>query len=496
LSGLFELLRGAIDAGALATKLFNCGELRGSPLRLLEGGKLLLRTASGEEAVPLELVPPSSQLLMARECLSGTSLLKAAYHGYRQGAAKEAGDVLWKYVSEGGDEGDESERNGKAEKLLALSRGLERVPEGGYTYSKTHGWEDAPEKASRTAVEAGSRLAQRLRAASSLKSLEGAFAGLEPLLEDPLLRMEARRDIRSGAIAALSALRERIQREAEKSAKQSGIAALRLARLELDKRRAEALKVIFDLKIYLPEDHPDWQRGDQVNGQAEVDRLISAVRELWENAGKFAVSIQSQNQRRLEMLRRIDESLFPRLRHRPEAAAGGDSLADLFLSVSETMDLKSYALNRAEAELYRYNRKVEEFNRRLQDADLSESDKAHAAFVNDYREMLGLKRTFIDVRLCRATRKHSQACDRAGRIWHDGPDGSPGSRARAEGFPAPVAENVAIGYASPHDIWTRGWYRASDHHRNALGSHWNTMGYGYAGRVGTENFAISTPPFK
>jgi uncharacterized protein YkwD len=59
-----------------------------------------------------------------------------------------------------------------------------------------------------------------------------------------------------------------------------------------------------------------------------------------------------------------------------------------------------------------------------------------------------------------------------------------------------VAENVAIGYANPKDIWTRGWYRASDHHRNALGSGHTCIGYGYVGTVGTQNFASAGAPFR
>jgi uncharacterized protein YkwD len=107
---------------------------------------------------------------------------------------------------------------------------------------------------------------------------------------------------------------------------------------------------------------------------------------------------------------------------------------------------------------------------------------------------MGRKRLFIDARLCRATTKHSQACDAANRIWHEGPDGTPQSRARAEGFPDGVGENVAIGYANPADIWWRGWYRASDHHRNGLSDRWTCVGYGFVGRVGTQNFSDTALP--
>ncbi len=95
----------------------------------------------------------------------------------------------------------------------------------------------------------------------------------------------------------------------------------------------------------------------------------------------------------------------------------------------------------------------------------------------------------------RTSRPHSAACNAAGRIWHNGPDGTPQSRAQAEGFAGGVAENVAIGYGNPRDIWTRGWYRASDHHRNAVGAGHTCIGYGYVGNVGTQNFAAAGAPF-
>ena len=69
--------------------------------------------------------------------------------------------------------------------------------------------------------------------------------------------------------------------------------------------------------------------------------------------------------------------------------------------------------------------------------------------------------------------------------------------AKAEGFPGGVGENVAIGYGSPSDVWWKGWYRASDHHRNGLSDAWNCGGYGYQGSVGTENFSnIGAPKGK
>ena len=158
-------------------------------------------------------------------------------------------------------------------------------------------------------------------------------------------------------------------------------------------------------------------------------------------------------------------------------------------NLNEKLSVKSYSLNAADRQDYEWNRRVDRYNDALKGSGITRDEIEHARVLNDYREMMGRRRLFLDARLCRATKKHSAACDRAGRIWHVGEDGDPQSRARAEGFTAGVSENVAIGYSSPADIWTRGWYRASDHHRNGLNDNWNCLGYGYVGSVGTENFS-------
>ncbi|MBN1417243.1 MAG: CAP domain-containing protein, partial [Planctomycetes bacterium] len=188
----------------------------------------------------------------------------------------------------------------------------------------------------------------------------------------------------------------------------------------------------------------------------------------------------------------VDVRLRDKLRHRIEAEDAA-LMEEILQNPGNRIELREYAPSRADADLRAYNREVRDFNRALEDPDLSQDEKAHVAVVNDYREMLGLRRLFIDARLCRATGKHSAACDAAGRIWHNGPDGTPQSRAQAEGYPGGVAENVAIGYANGADIWWRGWYRASDHHRNALAAGHVCMGYGFAGSVGTQNFGSARP---
>ncbi len=192
---------------------------------------------------------------------------------------------------------------------------------------------------------------------------------------------------------------------------------------ELARRRAEALALISDPKRFRPDD---------AAAQAEVDRLVARVRDLW-----------------------LDT---PALR-------GADD----------------------------WNVRAERHNQSCADPGIGMDERAHARIMNDYREMMGRRRLFLDGRLCRAAKKHSVACNRESKLWHTGPDGDPATRATAEGFPDPVSEHVCIGHGSPGDVWWEGWYRSPDQHRSALSQSWSVIGYGYDGRVGTQLFSGATP---
>ena len=259
-----------------------------------------------------------------------------------------------------------------------------------------------------------------------------------------------------------------------------GYEALRERRRELQRRREAALRVIGDPGVYKPQVHPDYKKGVELNGQKAVDGRVEAVRELWEGESP-AVPVD------------------PALRKEARDVLGGAAPPRGFEVLlhhlaQERLDLRSFCLDAKEVEAWTWNRKVDRYNAEHPDPDVDAPAKRHAEVMNGYREMMGRRRLWLDGRLCRATRKHSAACDKAQRIWHAGPDGDPQTRARLEQFPAPVAENVAIAYDHPSGVWWRGWFRASDHHRTAISDTWTCFGYGYVGNVGTQNFATLPPP--
>ena len=305
--------------------------------------------------------------------------------------------------------------------------------------------------------------------------------------------------LKADLLAAVKTARERRVKSIE--AKVKSVAALKslaAAKADLNRRREAALKAITDAASYLPEAHADWAKGDAANGQARVEALVlkahaGSVEELWTKPGQAAVEIDPSAAGEAEMLHDLNGKHLASLGEKGEADE--IELARLVLSnAGPKVDLRTFALDAHEAELLSWNARVEAYNAALADTGVGKEEREGAAMVNAYREMMGRRKLFLEPRLCRATKRHSAACDAAKKIWHDGPDGSAQSRAREEGFPEAVGENVAISFAHPSEIWWKGWFRASDHHRNAISDKWTCMGYGYSGIVGTQNFSNLPPP--
>ncbi len=440
---------------------------------------------------PVEEIDATKLVTLSAQKLEGKDLLLAARFAFKAKLKKEADDLVLKYL--GKEEEEECTADTAAARLLADSRGLAKVPGGGFSYTRGHGWEDAGDTLQRLALVESGKLLKKFSLVKSEKKLTGYFDEVLAVMSKPGLRAEGKELIRASTIEHLGKLMEKTSKGLDRMVKKAAFSSLKKARQELDQRRAAAISVIYDSKIYLPENHPDWKDGDEVNGQKEVDAAVDRVRELWNNAASFAIKLDKSTNALSELIRVIEEDCYARLKYDPgeDDKAGIEELRN---NLDRRIDLKSFAVNREDLESFNYNRKVEAYNRSLKKADIAETDKQHAVVLNDYREMMGRRRLFLDERLCRACLKHSRVCDAAKKIWHNGSDGNPSSRAKAEGFPTGVGENIAIGYDNPEETWTRGWYRASDHHRNGLGERWTCLGYGYAGRVGTQNFAAIELP--
>lgn len=329
------------------------------------------------------------------------------------------------------------------------------------------------------------------------KAAEKLFSEALPLVHASGLTAEVREGFRDDVAAALRSRRERHLASIESRASEA-LAKLRELKADLNRRREAALLLVSDPKAYLREEDPAYKKDDALNGQAAVDRLVlkanpGSVQELWDAP---LPALPAPDPALKSDLDWIVESHPRHLAQLGEKAVEADGRvpAELVHNLSVKPDLRGFCLDAKEAEAWAWNRAVDRYNEALADPDVGPAEKEHARVINEYREMMGRRRLFLEARLCRSSKKHSAACNAAQKIWHAGTDGDPQTRARFEAFPVPVAENVAISFAHPSDVWWRGWFRASDHHRNGLSDGWTCLGYGYVGNVGTQTFANLPPP--
>ncbi len=441
--------------------------------------------------VPWSAADPAALVRAAGEAFAPEDLPLAAEFAYAMGLGPDADRLLAKFLSSG----DKKARQSQVDALLARARGLAGVPEGGYTWDAKAGWEDRPQRANRLAFDDAAKHLKAFLGTSSAKTRDAEFQKLLAIYNDPVLAPEVREKVRAEAVSKLLEWKKKNVGDIAKKAKASaGMVSLRNLKLELNRRREAALKVIYDPKIYLPEDDPRWGQGDKINGQDEVDRLVKEVQKLWDEPSKIAFEGSTSIKRDLEELRAVNDTYLAALGETVDTEAELKEFEEVMANLNSVIDIRTYCLNGKESELLSWGRRADRYNESMTDPAVGADEKGHVKVVNDYRDMMGRRRVFLDARLCRATKKHSAECDKAGRIWHVGSDGDPQSRARAEGFSAGVAENVAMGYSSPRETWWSGWYRASDHHRNGLNEAHNCMGYGYVGRTATQNFSNIGPP--
>ncbi len=439
----------------------------------------------GERKVAWDsLDAPTRFRLLEAIGLKDDDLLSLAKWAWLAGLKPEAERALSRYL-----EADPKGRQHAADRTVAGWRGVP-VPEGGYAYDPQSGWESLIERSSRKARAKAADLCKAISTTGDPVALEQASNELAALCSTPGLPAAAAGAIRTDGLAALRAARDRRLRAIE--ARAAGPDAADLVgklREELRRRREAALKVIQDPAAYSSKE-------DKLNGQDKVEQLVlkahpGSLGELWESAGAVLVSTDPAMKGGADAVRRIHEKHIPALGGNP----GGEDIMVLEQALQRLgLLVRGPGPDPKERELHAYNRRVDAYNQAFNDPDVTADVKEHVRIVNDYREMMGFRRLYLDARLCRAAKKHSAACNAAGKIWHVGPDADPQTRARREGFPDKVAENVGIAHPGPSDIWWKGWFRSSDHHRIALAEAWTCVGYGYAGIVGTQTFSATALP--
>ncbi len=277
---------------------------------------------------------------------------------------------------------------------------------------------------------------------------------------------------------ALKTRRTAILRKLQDSRSLVNPSVMTAMKKELIKRREEAMKVIFDKKIYPDEDH------GRV-GQPKVDEVVGKVRELWDNplevvakanpaiADLIAASAQTDS-----WLKELGATMTD---------AERAQVSKLLAQVNDALSLKNYTISGQERSMLDKFRTIMSYNDRHTGFDADEKECIRV--TNEYRFMMGLQAVEAQNQLGNAARKHSQEMESLNYFAHESPTKglrTPGERCSAEGYGGGVSENIEVGTSTGTDsFW--GWYNSSGHHRNMLGAH-TQIGLGKSGKYWTENF--------
>ncbi|MFD1047310.1 CAP domain-containing protein, partial [Kibdelosporangium lantanae] len=111
--------------------------------------------------------------------------------------------------------------------------------------------------------------------------------------------------------------------------------------------------------------------------------------------------------------------------------------------------------------------------------------------VNQFRDSVGCDPLKVDSRLTTAAQKHSTDMAQNNFFNHTSAAGTFDQRIRAEGYPAPAAENIAKGQTSAQQVM-QSWMQSDGHRRNILNCRYSTIGVGVdkQGWLWTQDFGF------
>lgn len=393
--------------------------------------------------------------LVERARIAGKASLPLAALLHEANAEESAERALARVLEDGGEKG-------AVDALLARWRG-EAVPAGGYVAHA--GRLVSPAERDRLLIDV------RITAAcAKVGSKDGAQrrASYEELLA-------------IGAPAKETFVKALMARRAAAVAEVSGHHTFTSGRIrqrlvvELEKRRAVALALIEDDKAY------PYPYTEAHEGQAEVNRLVDLVREVWERPFDLVSTWEKNLGEAMALVTEVDEVLA-----KVEEGYAAD-LDAVKAAINKAIDVPGVVPDDTSKKVLAYNEKVST------SATPQERDNVRA--VNEYRMMMGRTAVKIDERLERAARGHSIEMRLKGYFAHESATPgleSPGKRCAREGYGSGTGENIAYGVTSGRAAFD-GWFHSSGHHRNMVNKGWTEMGCGRSGPGHwTQNFGAMT----
>lgn len=288
---------------------------------------------------------------------------------------------------------------------------------------------------------------------------------------------EQLKSLKSKLIETLSQKRTELAEAVKKSAGSNQNSALKKKKEELNKLRAETLKMINNEQFYPPKPNPLAEQNQKL-----IEDKTAKIREIWTSASKNLSALPQAAQKNMDLIEAIN-GIFSQLS--ADVPAENENL------------MKEIALDKKESDLAAHNKKAWQSNAKIK-TSMTDQEKHIVQLTNEYREMMGLRVLEMNELLYTSAKKHADYMDINKYCGHE--ENIPGrenalKRAMLEKYAGTlVGENAAMHMLDADGIFN-GWYNSPSHHRELVLEPYTQMGVGKTNMSWVINFGNGAVSF-
>lgn len=382
---------------------------------------------------------------------------------YTNGMAYTAAEVLHLVILK------DAARQDAAFEMVARHRGIP-VPSGGFVWYEGGFYGQDELKYAKLEVDA-KKGASLIAQADPKKASEG-YELYRRVMSDQGAAADLKARVRAQYVSALKNRRAALIKKLQDSQTLAGPVVMRELKKELNRRRDEALRAIFDRTAYSDDD-----KGS--SGQAKVDQAVAQVREVWDNPVPFAAkSIRSV----ADVVSGVEQSNTWLREMGAGVPEAGSEIAEALAKMGAGVNLREYCLTAGERALLDRHKMITAYND--SHAGFQSAEKEAIRSINEYRFMMGRAALEAHDLLGKAAREH--AADMVTNKYFGHISGlankkSPADRCRSAAYPGGgIGENIGQGTESGSSVFGA-WLTNSTYHRNMLNDLYTQVGAGTHG---------------
>ncbi len=382
---------------------------------------------------------------------------------YSNGMAYSAAEVLHLVVLK------DASRQDAAFQMVARHRGIP-VPAGGFVWYEGGFYGQDELKYAKLEVDA-KKGASLIAQADPKKANEG-YELYRRVMADQGAGADLKSRVTAQYVNALKSRRTALIKKLQDSQTLAGPVVMREMKKELNRRRDEALRAIFDRTAYSDDD-----KG--ASGQAKVDAAVAQVRELWDNPVPYAAkSIPAV----ADVVKGVEQSNAWLREMGAGVPDAGSEIAAALAKIGSSVNLREYCMTAGERALLDRHKMITAYND--SHAGFQSAEKECIRSINEYRFMMGRAALEAHDLLGKAAREHAADMVTNKYFAHESAlanKKTPADRCRVAGYPGGgIGENIGQGSESGSSVFGA-WLTNSTYHRNMLNDLYTQVGAGTNG---------------